>query len=94
MKNIAHFLFELGMLKRTPRTGFQFLGSGTESVAEHIFRAAMIGYTLARLDGLGLVGAHVLLVDIVEVAGARLGNVVKQAHEHDPPGVDLAIELR
>jgi putative hydrolase of HD superfamily len=25
------------MLKRTPRGGFQFLGSGAESVAEHIF---------------------------------------------------------
>ena len=34
------------MLKRTPRTGFQFLGSGAESVAEHIFRTVYIGYTL------------------------------------------------
>ncbi|NLC71467.1 MAG: HD domain-containing protein [Desulfuromonadaceae bacterium] len=50
MKNLANFLFEVGMLKRTPRSGFQFLGSGSESVAEHIFRAVMIGYTLARLD--------------------------------------------
>ena len=33
MKRIANFLFEAGMLKRTPRTGFQFLGSGAESVA-------------------------------------------------------------
>jgi putative hydrolase of HD superfamily len=51
MKQIAHFFFELGMLKRTPRTGFQFLGSGAESVAEHSFRTAIIGYTLAKLDG-------------------------------------------
>jgi len=50
MKNLANFLFEVGMLKKTPRSGFQFLGSGSESVAEHIFRAVMIGYTLARLD--------------------------------------------
>ena len=49
MNNIANFLFEAGMLKRTPRTGFQFLGSGAESVAEHIFRAVYIGYTLGRL---------------------------------------------
>jgi putative hydrolase of HD superfamily len=49
MKNIANFLFEAGMLKRTPRTGFQFLGSGAESVAEHIFRTVYIGYTLGRL---------------------------------------------
>ncbi len=49
MKRIANFLFEAGMLKRTPRTGFQFLGSGAESVAEHIFRTAYIGYTLGNL---------------------------------------------
>lgn len=51
MKNLANFLFEVGMLKRTPRTGFQFLGSGAESVAEHSFRTAIIGYTLAQIDG-------------------------------------------
>lgn len=37
------------MLKRTPRTGWQFLGSGEESVAEHIFRTAVIAYVLAKL---------------------------------------------
>lgn len=49
MRNIANFLFEAGMLKRTPRSGFQFLGSGAESVAEHIFRTSYIGYALGRL---------------------------------------------
>jgi putative hydrolase of HD superfamily len=51
MKNIANFLFEAGMLKRTPRTGFQFLGSGAESVAEHIFRTCYIGYALGKTAG-------------------------------------------
>src|SRR3970282_1883709 len=50
MKNIANFLFEAGMLKRTPRTGFQFLGSGAESVAEHIFRATYIGFVLGKIS--------------------------------------------
>ena len=49
MKRIANFLFEAGMLKRTPRTGFQFLGSGAESVAEHIFRTVYIGYVLGNM---------------------------------------------
>jgi len=49
MKNIANFLFEAGMLKRTPRSGFQFLGTGAESVAEHIFRTTYIGYSLGNL---------------------------------------------
>jgi len=37
------------MLKRTPRSGFQFLGTGAESVAEHIFRTTYIGYALGKL---------------------------------------------
>ncbi|MFQ5600866.1 MAG: HD domain-containing protein [Candidatus Krumholzibacteriia bacterium] len=49
LKRIAHFLFEVGMLKRTPRTGLQFLGSGTDSVAEHILRTTYLAYTLGRL---------------------------------------------
>ena len=35
------------MLKKTSRTGYQFLGSGQESVAEHSFRTAIIGYILS-----------------------------------------------
>jgi putative hydrolases of HD superfamily len=50
MKEIANFLFEVGMLQKTPRTGFQFLGSGCESVAEHILRTLFIGYTLCKLE--------------------------------------------
>lgn len=50
MKSVVNFLFEIGMLKKTPRSGFQFLGSGQESVAEHTFRVAAIGFVLARLD--------------------------------------------
>ena len=49
MKKIANFLFETGMLKKTPRTGYQFLGTGEESVAEHTFRVTCIGYTLSKL---------------------------------------------
>ena len=40
-------MFEVGMLKKTPRTGYQFLGSGKESVAEHSFRMTLIGYLLS-----------------------------------------------
>jgi 5'-deoxynucleotidase YfbR-like HD superfamily hydrolase len=53
LKRIADLLFEVGMLKRTPRTGYRFLGTGEESVAEHLFSAAFIGYCLAQLvDGI------------------------------------------
>jgi putative hydrolase of HD superfamily len=51
MDRVVDFLFEVGMLKRTPRSGWQFLGAGSETVAEHVFRMTMIAYVLARLDG-------------------------------------------
>lgn len=44
MESIADFLFEVGMLCKTPRSGYQFLGSGRESVAEHILRTVFIGF--------------------------------------------------
>lgn len=50
MKNlnaIADFLFEVGILSKTPRSGFYFLGSGEQSVAEHINRVTVIGYVLS-----------------------------------------------
>jgi putative hydrolase of HD superfamily len=50
MKQLTNFLFEVGMLKKTPRTGYQFLGSGSESVAEHSFRTAVIGYLLSQQE--------------------------------------------
>ncbi|MDL2316747.1 HD domain-containing protein [Desulfovibrio sp. OttesenSCG-928-A18] len=49
LDRIADFLFEAGMLRKTPRTGYQFLGSGAENVAEHSFRVALIAYVLASL---------------------------------------------
>jgi putative hydrolase of HD superfamily len=50
MKELINFLFEVGMLKKTPRTGYQFLGTGKESVAEHAFRMTIIGYLLSLQD--------------------------------------------
>ena len=50
IKKVADFLFEVGMLAKTPRSGFFFLGSGEQSVAEHINRASYIGFVLASMD--------------------------------------------
>ncbi len=50
MESIADFLFEVGMLCKTPRSGYQFLGSGRESVAEHVLRAVFVGYALCKLN--------------------------------------------
>ena len=48
---IVDFLFEVGMLAKTPRSGFYFLGSGEQSVAEHLNRTAYIGFILGEMAG-------------------------------------------
>lgn len=47
---IVDFLFEVGILSKTPRSGFYFLGSGEQSVSEHTCRVVYIGYVLAALE--------------------------------------------
>ena len=49
-QRIVDFLFEVGILSKTPRSGFYFLGSGEQSVAEHLNRAMFIGYALSMLE--------------------------------------------
>jgi putative hydrolase of HD superfamily len=46
---IADFLFEVGMLSKTPRSFTYFLGSGQQSVADHLNRVTIIGYVLSYL---------------------------------------------
>ena len=50
MKEFADFLFQMCFLKKTPRTGYRFLGSGNESVAEHTFGTIAVGLILTKLD--------------------------------------------
>lgn len=75
LKPIADFLFEVGMLKRTPRSGFQFLGSGNETVAEHSLRTAVIGYTLARMSGKLSTDRVVLMCLFHDLVEARTGDL-------------------
>ena len=73
LKPFADFLFEVGMLHKTPRSGYQFLGSGQESVAEHSFRTTVIGYTLARITG-AKVDRVVLMCLFHDLHEARTGD--------------------
>lgn len=52
LERLADFINEAGMLRHTPRSGYAFLGSGRENVAEHSYRVSVLGYVLARLSGL------------------------------------------
>ncbi len=49
IERVVDFINEVGMLRYTPRTGYQFLGTGKENVAEHSHRVSVIGYVLAKM---------------------------------------------
>lgn len=48
MRDLVNLLNEVGMLEQTPRSGFAFLGSGQQSVAEHSYRMTFIAYVLSK----------------------------------------------
>lgn len=79
------FFFQVGNLKRTPRSGWLSIGiKDCESVAEHSFRAALIAYLLAKEEGLGEneakgVAMAVLLHDVHE---ARVGDLTKLSRKY------------
>jgi putative hydrolase of HD superfamily len=81
MKNIANLLFEAAQLKRTPRSGFNFLGAGRESVAEHTFCTVFIAWVMARMatnvDALHLM-SMCLVHDLPESRMGDLNYVQKQ----------------
>ncbi|NQU95907.1 MAG: HD domain-containing protein [Candidatus Omnitrophica bacterium] len=50
-ETIVDFIAEVGLLKRTNRSGWSVLGiKNAESVADHSFRCAVIGFFLARME--------------------------------------------
>jgi putative hydrolases of HD superfamily len=52
MEGLTNFLYEMGLLKRYKRTGWMIAGiDNPESIAEHSFRTAIIGYLLAVMEG-------------------------------------------
>lgn len=74
MRNIVNFLFEVGILKKIPRSGYQFLGTGGESVADHTFRVAVIAYLLAKNEPEADVQRAVLMSLFHDFHEARTGD--------------------
>ena len=75
MEKIADFLFEAGMLKRIPRSGYQFLGGGKESVAEHSFMISTIAFVLSRMDPEVDAGKLLSMCLVHDLPEARIGDL-------------------
>lgn len=81
-KKILEFFAEAGMLKRVRRSGWWVLGiKDTETVADHSFRCAVIGYVLAKMEKVA--PYKVLLMTLFnDIHEARINDLHKMAQRY------------
>lgn len=110
MSQFANYLNEVGMLNRTPRSGFQFLGAGEQSVAEHMYRMMHVAFLLARMSDQKIDESHLLrLVMFHDLPEARtsdhnyvnkkyveedLEKLLDDGARHWPFGDEIAADIR
>ena len=75
MNRIAQLLFEARSLKNLPRSGYQYLGTGSETVAEHSFSTTFIAYVLSHLVS-GVDAPKLMMMSLVhDLPEARIGDL-------------------
>ena len=82
IKKLTNFLFELGALKHVKRSGWWIINvKDPENVAEHSFRAGVLGYVLAKMENVDAdkVVKMCLFNDLHE---ARLNDLHKVGHRY------------
>jgi len=90
--DIAKYLYEMGYLKQVKRAGWGMLGiPQPESVAEHSFRTAILGYILASLAGADPQKTATMCL-FHDTAEARTGDLHRVARRyHNGNGEELAL---
>jgi putative hydrolase of HD superfamily len=81
-KSIVEFIFEAGVLKGVPRSGWSVLGiKHPESVADHSFRCAVIGYLIAHMENVSV--HRVLLMTLFnDIHETRITDLHKMAQRY------------
>jgi len=75
MKSVANLLFEAGMLKNLPRSGYHFLGAGKESVAEHSFITTFIAYVMSQTETQADSQKLITMCLVHDLPEARIGDL-------------------
>ncbi|WP_084066980.1 HD domain-containing protein [Desulfocicer vacuolatum] len=90
-QKFADLFFEANMLTRLPRSGYQFLGAGQESVAEHSFMTAFICFTMAKMEPKVDGGKIVSMALVHDFAEARTGDLNYVQKQYVTAREDLAL---
>nr|WP_297057093.1 HD domain-containing protein [Thermosulfurimonas sp.] len=72
---VAKSLFEAAMLKRLKRTGYAYLGTGSESVAAHSFGVVYAAWLLASLTPEADTNRVIKMALLHDLAEARIGDL-------------------
>lgn len=75
MERIARFIFEALFLKHIQRSGYQFLGAGRESVAEHVYATTMIAFILSKLEPMADAQRLISMCLVHDLPEARMGDL-------------------
>lgn len=75
MQFAANLLFEAGILKNIPRSGYHFLGAGKESVAEHSFITTFIAYVMSQTETQADSQKLITMCLIHDLPEARIGDL-------------------
>ena len=95
MKRIAEFILEGCFLKQVPRSGYQFLGAGDESVAEHVYCTIFIAFVLSQLEPRADARRLLTMCLLHDLPEARIGdlNYVQKAYVQADEGLALSHSL-
>lgn len=94
LDTVARYLYEIGHLKHVKRSGWWRMGvREPESVAEHSYRTAIIGYVLASLEGANA-EKTVAMCLFHDAAETRVGDLswVTKRYIHSKDGEQRAFE--
>lgn len=75
MEAIARLVFEALFLKRIPRSGYQYLGAGKETVAEHVYATTIIALILSKLEPEADSERLITMCLIHDLPEARIGDL-------------------
>lgn len=88
IENISKFILEMGVLKRTARTGWWPAGiKHPESIADHSFRTIITGYFLAKMENVDT-DKVVRMLLFHEMAEARIGDINKLGRNYIPESTE------